>query len=349
MVKYVKEKRGEHELSLSPDPFILELDVQTRVTQTFDTNRQEVKAEINSVIDNAKDIVNNPNATPKQIAEANQKIEDMQHLGVLVDSIAGALYSPADSTLGTVANTLSPAIVYEIGQYFKKNEELNKLDNGNRPEEGSAAHILAQTLVAAATSSLAGNDALTAGLSAGGAEIIAPKLAEWLYGVDDASELTSEQKNTISAIISLGSAAVGATTGETTDVISSSVAGTVAVVNNTMGNDPIMKIAYGDPKEMADASEKAALFFDGATIALIRSKYGVILAPFTEAASLGLTTNKHLLLLEAGKKEIDPAKIYLDSILWILPGPTKTSDIILDNSIGSSYDFLINYNEKKEY
>ena len=200
-----------------------ELDVQTRVTQTFDTNRQEVKAEINSVIDNAKDIVNNPNATPKQIAEANQKIEDMQHLGVLVDSISGALYSPADNALGTVANTLSPAIVYEIGQHFKA-----------EGTEGSAQHILAQTLVAAVTAHLAGNDELTAGLSAGGAEIIAPKLAEWLYGVDDASELTSEQKNTISAIISLGSAAIGSTTGQTTDVISSSVAGTVAVEDNRL-------------------------------------------------------------------------------------------------------------------
>lgn len=210
-----------------------ELDVQTRVTQTFDTNRQEVKAEINSKIDEANSILK---ADPNN-KEAQQTIEDMQHLGVLVDSITGALYSPADSTLGTVANTLSPAIVYEIGQYFKTNEDLNKLDNGNRPEEGSAEHILAQTLVAAATASLAGNDALTAGLSAGGAEVIAPKLAEWLYGVDPndpeaIQNMTSEQKNTISAIISLGSAAVGATTGETTDVISSSVAGTVAAEDN---------------------------------------------------------------------------------------------------------------------
>lgn len=193
-----------------------ELDVQTRVTQTFDTNRQEVKAEINSKIDEANSILK---ADPNN-KEAQQTIEDMQHLGVLVDSIAGALYSPADSTLGTVANTLSPAIVYEIGQHFKE-----------EGTEGSAQHIIAQTLVAAATASLAGNDELTAGLSAGGAEIIAPILADWMYDKEP-KDLTSEEKNTISAIISLGSAAVGATTGETTDVISSSVAGTVAVEEN---------------------------------------------------------------------------------------------------------------------
>lgn len=55
-----------------------------------------------------------------------------------------------------------------------------------------------------------------------------------MYEVDDASELTSEQKNTISAIISLGSAAIGSTTGQTTDVVSSSVAGTVAVEDNAI-------------------------------------------------------------------------------------------------------------------
>ncbi len=224
-----------------------ELDVQTRVTQTFDTNRQEVKAEINSIIDEANRALE---ADPTN-KEAQQTLQDMQRLGVLVDSIAGALYSPADNALGTVANTLSPAIVYEIGQYFKENEELNKLDNGNRPEEGSAAHILAQTLVAAATASLAGNDELTAGLSAGGAEILAPVLAEWMYDKDP-KELTSEEKNTISAIISLGSATIGATTGNTTDVVSSSVAGTVAVEDN--------KLTFVEAKAMIAEKEQEINF-----------------------------------------------------------------------------------------
>ena len=154
--------------------------------------------------------------------EAQQTLQDMQRLGILVDSIAGALYSPSDSAAGTAANTLSPAIVYEIGQHFKE-----------EGTEGSAEHILAQTLVAAATASLAGNDALSAGFSAGGAEVIAPILADWMYDKNP-QDLTSEEKNTISAIISLGSAAVGATTGNTTDVVSSSVAGTTAVEDNAI-------------------------------------------------------------------------------------------------------------------
>lgn len=44
--------------------------------------------------------------------------------------------------------------------------------------------------------------------------------------------MTAEQKQTISAIISLGSAALGATTGNVTDVVSSGVAGTTAVEEN---------------------------------------------------------------------------------------------------------------------
>jgi len=223
----IKENSGSLTNTFDAGAVQKELDVQVRVTQTFDTNRQEVKAEINSIIDEANRVLeNDPNNQ-----EAQKTVSDMQNLGILVDSIAGALYSPSDSAAGAAANTLSPAIVYEIGQHFKENEELNKLDNGNRPGEGSAQHILAQTLVAAATASLADNDALSAGLSAGGAEVIAPMLADWMYDKNP-QDLTSEEKNTISAIISLGSAAVGATTGNTTDVASSSVAGTTAVEDN---------------------------------------------------------------------------------------------------------------------
>lgn len=38
----------------------------------------------------------------------SKTIKDMQRLGILVDSIAGALYSPSDSITGTVANCPVP-------------------------------------------------------------------------------------------------------------------------------------------------------------------------------------------------------------------------------------------------
>jgi hypothetical protein len=146
----------------------------------------------------------------------------MQEMGVFIDTLSGALYSPSDTLAGTLANTLSPKIVYEIGQHFKQERA-----------EGSPEHLLAQTLVAAATASIAGNDALSAGLSAGGAEALSPILSQWLYDTDPQS-LTSEQKEVISNIVSLGSAAIGAAAGDTTDIISSSAAGTVATEDNGM-------------------------------------------------------------------------------------------------------------------
>jgi hypothetical protein len=91
-------------------------------------------------------------------------------------------------------------------------------------------------LVAGVTAGLAGNDALSSALSAGGAEALAPKLASVLYGIEekDVSKMTAEQKQTISAIISLGSTAVGATSGSVTDMVASGEAGRVAVEENRM-------------------------------------------------------------------------------------------------------------------
>jgi len=212
-----------------------ELDVQTRVTQTFDTTRQEVKSYLNTKIDNANEIIEDKSGkyTKEQIAEAYKTVEDMQQLGVLVDSISGALYTPADDALGTVANTLSPAIVYEIGQYFKENEFLNTFDNGDRAEEGSAAHILAHTIVAGLVAGAAGNDALSAAISAGGSEALAPMLSKLLYDTDDTNKLDADQKETVSAILSLGSSVLtSATGGSNTDIAASGIASSVAVENN---------------------------------------------------------------------------------------------------------------------
>jgi hypothetical protein len=88
--------------------------------------------------------------------------------------------------------------------------------------------------VAGVTAGLAGNDALSSALSAGGAEALAPKLASVLYGIDkkDVSTMTAEQKQTISAIISLGSTAIGAGSGSVTDMVASGEAGRVAVEEN---------------------------------------------------------------------------------------------------------------------
>ena len=87
-----------------------------------------------------------------------------------------------------------------------------------------AAHILAHTVLGAAVAAAGGNNALTAGLSAGGAEAAAPILSSFLYG-KDAKDLTADQKSTISSIVGLAGSAVGATTG---DIVSTVQSGQVA-------------------------------------------------------------------------------------------------------------------------
>ena len=98
---------------------------------------------------------------------------------------------------------------YKIGQYF----------NG-KGAEGSTAHILAHTILGATVAATGGNNALTAGIAAGGAEAAAPLLSQYLYG-KEAKDLTASEKSTISSIVGLAGSAVGAITGDvsSTDVV----------------------------------------------------------------------------------------------------------------------------------
>ncbi|MDD2451265.1 MAG: VENN motif pre-toxin domain-containing protein [Sulfurovum sp.] len=265
-----------------------ELDVQTRVTQTFDTTRQEVKAYLNTKIDDLKKIKENPDASVSDRIKAEMEIKEYEKLGVLIDSISGALYTPSDSIAGTIANTLSPAIVYEIGQYFKRNELLNDLDNGDRSEEGSAAHILAQALAAGIVAQTAGNDALSAAISAGGAEVLAPELSRWLYGEKDLSKLDADQKQTISAILSLGSSAISAVTGgSSTDIAASGMASSVAVEDNRQ----VISILGGDPSKTMEINiDPNTLKFKGQTIEEYTEYYSNIIKTLGEnLVNLALT------------------------------------------------------------
>ncbi|TQV61479.1 MAG: hypothetical protein FNT15_09740 [Sulfurovum sp.] len=211
-----------------------EIDTSVRVTQSFDATRQSVKQEINKEIDEANKVLSDPKVSQSDKDKANENIEEMQEVGLLVDMVNGALYNPSDTLAGTAVNTLSPALVYKVGQYFKEEET-----------EGSPQHILAQALVAGVTAGLAGNDILSSTISGGGGEAIAPYLAEYIYGVNpkDVSKMTAEQKQTISAIISLGSTAIGATSGSVTDMVASGEAGTVAVEENKLSEEEKLRRA----------------------------------------------------------------------------------------------------------
>nr|WP_245809176.1 VENN motif pre-toxin domain-containing protein [Acinetobacter populi] len=144
-------------------------------------------------------------------------------MGIFRDfAVSAGLSAPTASGLGIAAATLSPSVSYEIGQYFKGNDA-----------EGSAAHILAHTVLGAAVAAAGGNDALTAGLVAGGSEAAAPKLAQYLYG-KDAQDLTADEKSTISAIVGLAGSAVGASTGDVASTVQAGQVSQNAVENNRL-------------------------------------------------------------------------------------------------------------------
>jgi len=140
---------------------------------------------------------------------------------------------------------LSPAASYEIGQYFK-----------GKDAEGSAGHIFAHTILGAAVAAAGGNDALTAGLSVGGAEAVAPILSEYLYGKKP-SDLTAEEKNTISTITGLVASGIGATTGDIGSTVQSGQLAQNAVENNVFGvidkNGNLVKGANNKTKQKLDA------------------------------------------------------------------------------------------------
>ena len=152
--------------------------------------------------------------------EANKQQEEM----VLFDSITGAIYGPnTNGVTGYVARAVAPQVSYQIGQYFKGT-------NG----EGTAPHILAHGILAAAVSSATGNDPTTGALSAMGAETAAPIVAKFLFGDKPISELTAEQKSTVSSITSLAGLGIGATTGDVGSAVSAGEAAKTAVEDNLL-------------------------------------------------------------------------------------------------------------------
>ena len=161
--------------------------------------------------------------------------------------IAGGLSGPTSTgAAGTMANAAAPALQFAVGQYFK-----------GQQAEGSTAHIVAHTVLAAAVAAAGGNDALTAGLSAGGAEALAPVVSNWLYG-KDAKELTADEKATVSNIVSLGAAGLTAGAGGTgADMVSSSQLASSAVEDNSLVYAPFPLLTPNQVKADKLASDIA--------------------------------------------------------------------------------------------
>lgn len=221
-----------------------EIDLQVKVTQQFDTTRQQAKAEIGSIEqgyrDKAKEAIERGDFAEAE--RLDRLADDWQFGGLLLDSVAGALYSPnTNGAFGTVAQVAAPHLVSELGDYFERTGQ-----------QGSTGHIVAQGVLGAALAAATGNDALIGGLVSGGSEAFTPILTNWLYGTTNPSELTAEQKSTVSAIVGLGTVGLTASTGAEGSTIAnaSSTAQNVAENNALKAAVTATKILYKAGKRM---------------------------------------------------------------------------------------------------
>lgn len=188
-----------------------ELDLQVSVTQSFDETRQGTRQMISEKID-----------ALKEQGASKEDIAKWESANRILDGLSSALYTPnSTGVLGDTAQIAAPHIAKEIGDHFAE-----------KGTTGSASHGLAHTILASAVAAAGGNDGLTAGLSAGGSEMAAPVVANYLYGTSDPDKLTAEQKNTVSNITSTLGTAAGVSTGNATDVVASTNAAKNAVDNN---------------------------------------------------------------------------------------------------------------------
>ena len=135
--------------------------------------------------------------------------------------------------MGDVARAVSPHMAYQIGQYFKSNDYKNTQDNQNRPGEQSLQHLMAHAILGAATSYATGQDIGIGALSAVSSETAAPAISKFLFG-KDSKELTQDEKDTITNIITLATAstAYAISDGDVAGSVSAAEVGRVAVGNN---------------------------------------------------------------------------------------------------------------------
>lgn len=230
-----------------------ELDLQRTVSQDFSKNIQQANTEINQHLDKLKAdkeaaetaaveaLANGDIETAKRKAheaqDAAEKADNWQRGKVILNMLASGLAAPTQGGAGIAAATASPAVSYAIGQHFKDLASQNA--NGELTTSQETAHVLAHAVLGAAVAAAGDNNALAGALSAGGAEAAAPYISKWLYGKDKGSDLTAEEKETVTAITSsLLGTATGAVIGDTTaNAAQGSLNAQSAVINNGLIDD----------------------------------------------------------------------------------------------------------------
>ena len=225
-----------------------ELDLQRTISQSFNQNVQAANIKINQHLDQLKAQLEKGEISQ---SDYDTQVKNWQRGKVLLNSIASGLSAPTQSTTGIIAATASPALSYEIGQQFKKHNA-----------EGTPAHILAHAVLGAAVAAAGDNNALAGALSAGGAEAAAPYISKWLYGKEKGSDLTAEEKETVTAITNLLGTATGAVIGDTTaNAVQGSLNAQSAVENNSGVIPAPIPLPIYIPKTQAqkEADERVAI------------------------------------------------------------------------------------------
>jgi hypothetical protein len=147
-------------------------------------------------------------------------------------AVTGVLGGLGASNLGAAAaGGMAPYIANKIKQATSKvvdgQEQTNVLAN-------TMAHAVAGAVLA----QLAGNNATAGAAGAAGGELMARAILSSMYPGKQASELTQEQKQVVSALGQLAAQlSAGVASGSVEGGIQGAVVGKNAVENNTLGND----------------------------------------------------------------------------------------------------------------
>lgn len=242
-----KQHSGRLKNVFDKDRVQSELDLQRTVSQDFSKNVQQANTEINQHLDKlkadkeaaetaaAEALANGDMETAKRKAheaqDAAAKADNWQQGKVILNMLASGLAAPTQSGAGIAAATASPAVSYAIGQHFKDLAGQNA--NGKLTASQETAHVLAHAVLGAAVAAAGDNNALAGALSAGGSEAAAPYISKWLYGKEKGSDLTAEEKETVTAITNVLGTATGAAVGNSaTDGVQGSLNAKSAVGNN---------------------------------------------------------------------------------------------------------------------
>ena len=181
-----------------------EIDLQVKVTKEFRSNVQDFQVKQNKRKDELKAKLEQGEISQ---ADYDAQVKRIDRQNLVVNVVAGGLLSPADSLTGVAVSAVSPAVSYEIGQYFKDLATQN--ENGQLSTSQELAHILTHAALGAATAGANGGNAVTGAISAGGAEAAAPILSKVLYGESNPANLSAEQKDTLTNIVALSVLPVG--------------------------------------------------------------------------------------------------------------------------------------------